>query len=67
LRTITVRVPTPIVPPHKLVEPCEPIPSDGTIIGELSRLSQLVQCERNDKEAIREWAAKLGVEWGPPL
>lgn len=66
-KEIIVHVPTPIVPPHKLVEPCESPASDGTFQGELVRLSQLVQCERDDKAAIIEWANKVGVEIQPAL
>lgn len=55
------------MPPHQFVEFCESPPSSGTFEGELTRLSNLVQCERDDKTAIIEWSAKIGVEIEPPL
>lgn len=35
---------------------CVSQPSDGSISGELTRLSDLVVCERNSKAAMRTWA-----------
>lgn len=66
-REIIVHVPTPLAPPENLTEKCVSISSDGTVSAELQRLSSLVKCERDDKAAIREWAAQLGVSVGPPL
>ncbi len=45
----------PVLPPASLMAPCVAPASDGTIGGELARLSWLTQCERDDKAALRAW------------
>lgn len=51
-----VHVPTPVLPPAQYMTDCTSQPSDGSIGGELTRLSDLVVCERNNKAAMRTWA-----------
>lgn len=62
-------------PPESLVDECVSIPSDGSVGGELARLADTLQCERDDKAAIRTWMdlpadrgevdAEVGVEAVP--
>lgn len=66
-REVIVHVPTPIAPPDMFTEFCESPASDGTIEGELKRLSNLVACERDGKTAIKDWSEKIGVSVSPPL
>lgn len=58
-RTEIVHVPTPVTPPADLMADCQSQPSDGTIGGELMRLSGLANCERGSKAAIRAWAQRF--------
>lgn len=56
-----IHVPTPVLPPTQYMTDCVSPASDGTIEGELMRLSDLVVCERNSKAAMRTWADQFKV------
>lgn len=56
-----VHVPTPVLPPAQYMTDCVSTPSDGSIGGELTRLSDLVVCERNSKAEMRTWASEFRV------
>lgn len=52
---IVVEKPTVVKPPANLVAQCPSGPSDGTISGELQRLSDLVRCEWAKDAALQTW------------
>lgn len=45
-----------IYPPANLTAYCTSIASDGTIGGELARLSDLAQCEKDRLTALQAWS-----------
>lgn len=65
-RAITVHDRVAVLPPATLLEPCASPDSDGTVGGELKRLSQLAQCQRDKATAIQAWAAVVNVPGSAP-
>lgn len=57
LPTVTVTKEVAVLPPANLLAYCTSIPSDGTIGGELKRLSDLAQCEKDRLTALQAWSA----------
>jgi hypothetical protein len=54
---IVVEVEVPVFPPERYLEPCVGTPA--TRIDEvIAELSDLVDCERADKAALRAWIAE---------
>ena len=56
LPTVTVTKYVPVLPPANLLAYCVSIPSDGSIGGELKRLSDLAGCEKDRLTNLQEWS-----------
>lgn len=54
-----VEKPTPVKVPAQYLAPCVPLPSDGTVGQELSRLSDLAQCRGDKLAAVKKWSDAL--------
>lgn len=53
-----------VMPDEELLKDCAQWPKLPTIGSELERLADLVQCERDNNQALREWYERLMTE--PP-
>ena len=53
--TVTQTKRIAVKPPDNLLASCPDNPSDGTIGGELQRMSSLIKCERDKEQALDEW------------
>jgi len=52
---IVVEREVPVLPPARYLQPCEAVPVSRLDLV-IERLSELVECERADKAALRRWA-----------